>query len=105
MVQYTIDKSKILSKANPDNIYSALSDWFILGLQAGFRRMEWAQDRAYLKKHEDIQHNIDGSPAAFILKYFEFRTKSNTMIDNTSNREICKASVTNLTWRFQKKSR
>ena len=102
MVQYIIDKGKTLSKDNPDNIYLALGDWFILGLQAGFRRMEWAQDRAYLKKHKDIQRNIDGSSAAFILKDFEFRTKTNKRVDNTSNKEVGKASVTNLTWRFQK---
>ena len=48
MVKYVIDKGKYLSKTNLDNFYSALSNWLILGLQTGFRRMEWAQDRAYL---------------------------------------------------------
>ena len=70
MVEYIIDKGKKISKTNPDNIYSALSDhWFILGLEAGFRIMEWAQDHAHLKKYKDIQHNIDGSPAAFIKRF------------------------------------
>ena len=40
MVQYVINKGKTLAKANPDNIYSALGDWFILGLQAGLE--EWS---------------------------------------------------------------
>ena len=102
MVEYIIDKGKELSKTNPDNIYLSLSDWLVLGLQAGFRRMEWAQDRAHLKKYKDIQRNIDGSPAVFILKDFELRKKGNKMIDNSSNKEVSKASITNLKWRFQK---
>ena len=64
--------------------------------------MEWAQDRAHLKKYKDIQRNIDGSPAAFILKDFEFRTKGNIRIYNSSNKEVSKASITNRKRRFQK---
>ena len=36
------------------------------------------------------------------MKDFEFRTKGNKRINNTSNKEVSKASVTNLEWRFQK---
>ena len=102
MVEYVINKGKELAKSNQDNIYSALSDWLILGLQTGFRRMEWAQDRAYLKKYKHVQRNIDGSPAAFILEDFEFRNKGNKRIDNSSTKEVNQATITNLQWRFQK---
>ena len=65
MVKYIIDKGKGLQKTNPDNIYSALGNRLVLGEQTGYRRKEWAQDRTYLKKHKDIQRNIDGSSAAY----------------------------------------
>ena len=44
MIEYVIEKGTRLNKSNPDNIYSALADWLILGQQTGFRRKEWAQD-------------------------------------------------------------
>ena len=70
MVEYIIDKGKQLSKSNSDNIYSALGDWLILGLQGGFRRKKWAQDRAYLKKNKYVQCNSDGTPISFLLRDF-----------------------------------
>ena len=69
MIEYIVNKGKPIED-NKDNIYSAFGGWLALGEQAGFRRKEWAQDRTYLKKHKDIQRNIDGSSAAFILKDF-----------------------------------
>ena len=102
MVEYVIKKGKSLSKTNPNNIYLALSDWLILSLQAGFRRKEWAQDRVYLKKHKDVERNIDGSSAAFILKDFEFRAKKNKRIDNSSPKGLNQAATVNIKWRFQK---
>ena len=38
MIKYIIDKGKGLQKINPDNIYSALGDWLVLGEQTGYRR-------------------------------------------------------------------
>ena len=102
MIEYIIVKGKSLSKTNPDNIYSSLGDWLVLGEQTGFRRKEWAQDRTYLKKNKDIQRNIDGSSAAFIRKDFEFRGKTNKRIDNSSTKEVNKAVINNIQWRFQK---
>ena len=102
MVEYIISKGKSMSKGNPDNLYSAMADWLILGEQTGFRRNEWAQDRTYLKKHKDIQRNVDGSPAAFIIKYLDFRGKNNKRVDNNSTKEANKATIGNIKWRFQK---
>ena len=96
-------KETFCKKTNPDNIYSALGDWLVLGEQTGYRRKEWAQDRTYLKKHKDIQRNIDGSSAAFILEDFEFRAKGNKRMDNTSAKEVNKATINNIKWRFKKK--
>ena len=102
MICYIIDKGEKMKSTNPDNIYIALSDWLIVGLQAGFRRKEWAQDKTYLKKHKDIERNVDGSSAAFIVSDFEFRGKGNTRIDNSSKQAINRSYIVNLKWRFQK---
>ena len=87
---------------NPNNIYTALADWLVLGQQAGFRRKEWAQDKTYLRQHNNIERNIDGSAAAFIISDFEFRAKRNIRINNLSKQEINKSYIFNLKWRFQK---
>ena len=102
MVEYIIEKGKSLSQDNPDNLYSALGDWLVLGEQAGFRRKEWAQDRTYLRKHKDVERNIDGSPAAFTITDLEFRGSQNKRINNKLLKEITKACIVNLKWRFQK---
>ena len=102
MILYIVNKGKNLNKVNQDNIFTALGDWLILGQQTGFRRKEWAQDRTYLKKFNDIERNIDNSSAAFILKDFEFRAKGNKQLNNFSQQEINRSSIVNIKWRFQK---
>ena len=102
MVKYIINKGKTLNRVNHNNIYTVLGDWLVVGLQAGFRRKEWAQDRTYVRKHKDIERNIDKSSSAFILEDFEFRGKGNKRINNSSTNEIKKASTVNIKWRFQK---
>ena len=58
MVEYIISKGKSMSKGNPDNLYSAMADWLILGEQTGFRRNEWAQDRTYLKNTKTFKEML-----------------------------------------------
>ena len=74
----------------------------ILNNQTGCRRKEWAQDRNYLKQYKDIQRNVDGSSAAFIMEDFEFRKENNKRINNSSHKEVNKATIDNIKWRFQK---
>ena len=102
LITYIANKGKKLKTINPHNLYSALSDWLILGLQSGFRRKEWAQDRSHLRKFNDIQRNVDDSPAAFVLNDWEFRSKNNERLNLTSSRYLAKAKVINVTWRYQK---
>jgi hypothetical protein len=102
IIDYIHKKRSKLAKCNPNNLYLALTDWLILGLQSGFRRKEWAQDRSYLTKHNDVQRNVDGSAAAFILEDMEFRDKNNKRINQNSNYEVNRANIVNLKWRFQK---
>ena len=88
-------------KHNPDNIYSALGDWLVLGEHAGFRK-EW-HDRTHLKKYKYYQRNIDGSSTAFILYHFELRGKKQRRTNNDSQKDINKSNSVNLKWRFQNK--
>ena len=102
IIKYIIKKGNTLHKSNPDNLYSALADWLIIGLQAGFRKKEWAQDSAMLKKNKDIQRNVDGTSAAFILEDFEFRNKNNIRLNQNNYNSIRHATILNIKWRFQK---
>ena len=58
MINYVISKGKTLYKNNPNNIYSVLSDWLVLGQQTGFRRKEWAQDRTYFKNIQILREML-----------------------------------------------
>ena len=100
MIEYIIDKGEKSEKTNPDNFYSVMGDWLMLGKQTGFRRKEWAQDRTYLHKYKDFQRNVDGSSAAFILTDMEFRAQKNKRINNNSLVEINEANSVNLKWRY-----
>ena len=102
MIEYIYNKGIKLAKFKKDNLYMALADWLILGQQSGFRRKEWAQDRSYVKKHKDIQRNVDGSPSAFIISDMEFRGKNNKRLDQNSTKDLQRACIVNLKWRFQK---
>ena len=102
LIQYIINKGNKLSKQNPNNLYAALSDWLIIGLQAGFRKKEWAQDSSALTRSKDIQRNIDGSSAAFILEDFEFKSKNNGKLNQNNYNSIRHAPILNIRWRFQK---
>ena len=77
MISYITQKGMTLKVSNPHNLYSALSEWLILGLKSDYRRKEWAQDRSHLKKFKDIQRNVDGYLAAFVLNDWNFRFKNN----------------------------
>ena len=102
MINYIIKKGKSFSTNINDNLYSAIGDWLILGLQSGFRRKEWAQDKTHLSKFKDIQRNVDKSPAAFILEDFEFRGTNNRRLDNKNSKAISRATIVNVKWRYQK---
>ena len=102
IISYIVNKGEGMKKSNPHNIYATLGDWLILGLQSGFRRKEWAQDHTHLSKHRDIQRNVDGSPAAFIMSDWDFRGKKNRRLNQSSNKQITNADSVNITYRFQK---
>ena len=102
IISYIVNKGEGMKKSNPHNIYAVLGDWLILGLQSGFRRKEWAQDRTHLSKYRDIQRNVDGSPAAFTMSDWDFRGKKNRRLNQSSNTQIANADSVDIKWRFQK---
>ena len=99
MVNYLIDKG---ASKHSDNHVAATADWLILGLQAGFRKAEWAQDRTHVNKHGTFKRNIDGSSSAFIKSDFEFRGHKGKRLDHTKPILIDEVSTVRLTWRYQK---
>ena len=99
MVDYLIDKG---ASKYSDNHVAATADWLIIGLQAGFRKAEWAQDRAYVNKHGTYKRNIDSSSSAFIKSDSEFRGHKGKCLDHTKSILIDEVSTVHLTWRYQK---
>ena len=71
MATFLVKKSAVLNL--PDGKYAIMTDWFILALQAGFRRMKWSQDFTKIATTKSFQCNIDGSSSAFIQSDFQFR--------------------------------
>ena len=67
MVGYLIDKG---TQRYQDNRIAVTADWLILGLQAGFIKGEWAQDRTLLNKNGAYQRNVDGSSSTFVKSDF-----------------------------------
>ena len=98
-VGYLIDKG---ASKHSDNYVAATADWLILGLQAGFRKVEWDQERTRVNKHGTYKRNIDGSSSAFIKSDFEFHDHKGKRLDHTKPILIDEVSTIRLTWRYQK---
>ena len=99
LVGYLIGKG---ASKYSDNHVVVTADWLILGLQSGFQKAEWAQDRTHLNKHGTYKRNIDGSSSAFIKSDFEFRCYKGERLDHTKLILIDEVSTVRLTWRYQK---
>ena len=97
MADYLIDKG---ASKYSDNHVAATADWLILGLQSGFRKVEWASDRTHVNKYGTYKRNIDGSSSAFINSNFEFRDHKGKHLDYTKPILIDKVSTVRLTWRY-----
>jgi len=64
-------QQSIAMQSSSTSLDAALSDWFTLGVYAGFRLSEWAQP-SNLKRFQKFQPNVDGSSKAFISSDFTF---------------------------------
>lgn len=68
-----------LPATSPDNIHNALRDWFGVGLYAGLRLTEWAQEAGNSNINNPIL-DPQGKPKAFCLNDLEFRGIGNRRI-------------------------
>ena len=98
IVYYLIDKC---AQSHPNNRYTITADWFILDLQAGFKRMEWNQDRTYFSKYNTYQRSIDGSSSSSLKSDFKFRGHKGKPLNHKNIIIIDNASTVRLTWRYQ----
>ena len=85
-----------------DSLDAALTDWFILAMQAGMRKSEWCQDRYLLQKSGKVILNRDGSASAFIFSDFTFEQSNGYRCNNHRSMHIHSASLVKICWRFQK---
>ena len=103
MVDYVIDKAnEAIARGEPHHLYVAIADWLIMGLQSGFRKSEWAQDLALLRKTKDVQRNVDGTAKAFIRKDLTFRGPGERRITRLTMTSLATAVSVGTTWRYQK---
>ena len=93
-------QEEALGKQN--NIYSVLANWFTMGMWAGFRKSEWAQDSGLLKSSKEVSKYVDGSSKAFTLTDFTFRGAKGGPITRLTPSSLNRAAMVDITWRFQK---
>jgi len=100
MMAYIVGLAK--RDTDPDSRLNAVIDWLVMGEYGGFRKGEWAQDKADVRKKR-YARNVDNSAKAFILKDFSFR-KDKKRINTTPDMALSEDDVDQvwLTWRFQK---
>lgn len=68
----------VREKPHDDSVVESLADWFALGLNAGFRNGEWAQDNTHTL--ENPMRSDWGKPKAFTLEDIKFRGKNFEML-------------------------
>lgn len=88
--------------SHPDELHSALNDWFILALFVGPRKLEWCQDASDLKKFATFSKNVDGSPRAFTFKDFSFLGPGNKKLPHAQASYLGNVNAVRICWRFQK---
>ena len=100
MVNFLIKKPAALNI--PDGKCAVMTEWFIIGIQVGFHRMEWSQDATKLAQTKSHQYNIDGSAAAFIILDFQFRGSNVRWLSKFKALQLDDIKIVRITWRFQK---
>jgi hypothetical protein len=86
-----------------DSLDTAITDWMIVGLHTGYRRIEWAQEREP-KTESDFQRaeNPEKSIYAVTDKDIRFRDKNNKVRHDYMSVNPNKMGGIDLRWRFQK---
>ena len=103
MVDYAY--SQIYNTQSPrtcDTLYAVLTDWFILGMQTGMRKLEWCQGRHLLHKTGHVISNRDNPPSSFILQDLVFERANGVHCDSSRQYFINDTSIVKIRWSFQK---
>jgi hypothetical protein len=59
------------SSLTPHSVDQVMFDFEVVGIFAGLRLGEWAQED-HVRRLDQIRQNIDGTPKAFIIEDLEF---------------------------------
>ena len=84
MVLYIIDKSNQEDKEN--GIYNAMTDWLIMVIQAGYKKIEWSPDKTELNRTKDVHKNIDGSDTVSTINNFQFKGNNSNYLHVVNKR-------------------
>jgi len=97
--------SSIASKkttSDLDSLEAVMVDWCTVGMYAGFRLSEWAQESTSFHRSHGVSRNVDGSARAFLLSDFSFRDAEHRLIPWSSGDDHSSVSFATIRWRFQK---
>ena len=97
------DGSLCLKQGMKNHIHMAMANWLTLGIQAGFRIREWAQEHKLLAQTNGFARSCDGSSTTFRTDDKRFVSTGKKMI-NTKQLliQLKHTKLVNLRWRFQK---
>jgi hypothetical protein len=90
------------SSSTPYSVDQVMFDFEVVGIFAGIRLGEWAQEE-HVRRLDQVRQNIDGTPTAFLIEDLEFfgRNKRRmTLIDALTCPDL--VFQIDVCWRFQK---
>ena len=94
------------TQKNPDSRFTAIIDWFIVGLSAGLRLSEYGQPLSTLYAYdlENFEKSIASTAQAFLFQDIVFKGKHDKFINNSSVATLQLAGIESVTikWRYQK---
>ena len=101
MIQSLLDQAALSS---PDSAASAMSDWDIVGIQAGFCSAEWCQSKNKLcmPVTEKISLNVDGSSTAFLAEDIRLFSCTKRPLEFNSHLDYSLVQYVDFCWRYQK---
>ena len=90
------------SSLTPHSVAQVMFDFEVVGIFAGLRLGEWAQED-HVRRLDQIRQNIDGTPTAFIIEDLEFFGKNKRRMDlDEALQKPDFIYQIDVCWRFQK---
>jgi hypothetical protein len=86
----------------PHSVENVMLDWEVIGIYAGLRLSEWAQED-HVRHRDQVKLTIDGSPTAFLINDLEFFQKGRRRLDRSAAlRRPYLVEQVDVRWRYQK---